>query len=109
MRVGGIDKKQAQQIINDATDAPHSVTKTWLETAQSAFSREANVRLAEDVGIEKFEYVGPLDGITRPFCEKHVGEVKTIEGWDKLDNGQISPVSVFCGGYRCRHKLVGVE
>jgi len=47
-----------------------------------------------------------LDDKTREFCRKHIGEVKTLEEWDKLDNGQLNPVSVYCGGYNCRHFLM---
>jgi hypothetical protein len=81
---------------------------TWIETAQSAFSSMASTKLASDNGIEKFEYVGVIDNITRPFCLEHIGEIKTIAEWDDLDNGQINPVSIYRGGYNCRHVLIGV-
>ena len=58
--------------------------------------------------LEKHQYVGPLDGKTRPFCRSHIGEIKSLSEWDQLDNGQISPVSVYLGGYSCRHVLVPV-
>ncbi len=44
----------------------------------------------------------------RSFCANNYGKVKTIEEWNKLSNGQLSPVSQYMGGYNCRHVLVGV-
>lgn len=82
--------------------------KTWVDTGIAGFSRESGNIMAQDAGVSLFEYVGPVDGITRPFCRKHTGQKKTLEEWNKLDNGQIGPVSVYCGGYKCRHRLVPV-
>jgi hypothetical protein len=67
--------------------------------------------LAEDNGITEFQYVGPRDQLNRTFCKfpgegGHLFEIKTKEEWDQLDNGQIGPVSVYRGGYNCRHQLV---
>lgn len=63
---------------------------------------------AEATG-EKYVYVytGPDDAKIREFCSKHIGKAYTIDALDKLDNGdnQPKPVSVFLGGYNCRHTL----
>lgn len=93
--------------------------KTQVDTAFSGFNREANQRLATDAGFTEFRYVGPLDSITRDFCrnvlEGKYGEpVKTLDEWNELNDvperkGQPNPVSVFQGGYNCRHNLVAVR
>jgi hypothetical protein len=106
-RVGAMSYKDAIAAIKDSVDGASRYAKTFVETAQTAFSRIANQNLAESAGIEKFEYVGPMDTITREFCAAHIGEVKTLEEWDELSNGQIDPVSIYAGGYRCRHMLIG--
>lgn len=84
---------------------------TWVTTATSGVYREANTSLAEDNGITKFIYRGPLDAITRPFCRKYLGQIKTMDEWNALqsEQGQVAPVSQFGGGYNCRHTFVGVE
>ena len=82
---------------------------TWVNTALESVYRESNVLLAQDVGFEKFLYLGPSDQITRPFCRQHIGETKTVAEWNELDNGQLRPVSTFAGGFNCRHQLVAVE
>jgi len=82
--------------------------KTLLDTGVSGAKTQANVLLAQDNGIEKFFYAGSLIATSRPFCVAHLHQTKTIKEWDELNNGQIGPVSVFKGGYNCRHDLVGV-
>ena len=87
-------------------------TNTWVDTSYSAMMRSSNVLMAEDNGVKKFKYAGPGKEAPniRPFCKKHVGQVKTIKEWDALDNGagQLKPVSVYLGSYNCRHLLTGV-
>lgn len=58
-----------------------------------------------------YGYGGPIDGVTRPFCRAHhtrlTGQVYTLAALNSLDNGagQPKPVSVYLGGYGCRHNL----
>jgi hypothetical protein len=95
-------------LIGKATGVALNQAKTQVHTGLQGYYRASNVNLAKDAGIEKFEYVGPSDSVTRDFCLDHVGEIMTMEEWDALDNGQLSPVSIFGGGYNCRHQLIGV-
>ncbi len=82
---------------------------TYNMTNANGFSNYVNTRIGEASGIKKFRYSGKsIDGLTRPFCARHYGQVKTKAEWDGLDNGQLNPVSVYMGGYNCRHSLVGV-
>jgi hypothetical protein len=109
IQFGAINKQQAVELLqNKVVDTLQHHASTWISTGMSGIYREANVALAEDNGITDYEYVGPFDSLTRPFCKKHIGEVKTKDEWDSLDNGQIAPVSQFAGGFNCRHQLVGV-
>lgn len=82
--------------------------RTMLDTANTGFVNIAHTKLAEDVGINKFRYMGARDKLTRPFCNAHINEVKTREEWEALDNGQGLPVFLYGGGYNCRHRLVAV-
>jgi hypothetical protein len=112
LRLGGIDLKEARESILELVDTSLArYVNTWVETASTSFANEAGVRLAEDNGITKFQYVGPEDKLIRPFCQKYLDEIKTLEEWDELNDeqGQIPPVSIYRGGYNCRHQLVGVE
>jgi hypothetical protein len=110
LQFGSISFDQATDFMrNKVVDQLQRHAETWVTTGLSGIYRESTVALAEDNGVTRFQYVGPVDSITRPFCAKHVGQVKTIDEWNKLDNGQISPVGVYGGGYNCRHSLIGVE
>jgi hypothetical protein len=108
MQFGAINKGQAIDIMRGSVDKLGRHAETWITTGLSAVFTEANTSLAQDNGIIQFEYVGPSDSLTRPFCKKHIGKTMTEEEWNALDNGQIGPVFVYRGGYNCRHSLVGV-
>ena len=83
--------------------------QTWTTTSTSGLYRESNTLLAQDNGLEKFEYVGVLDDRTRDFCIDALSmPPMTIDEWNAQKNGQIEPVSIYGGGYNCRHSLVGV-
>lgn len=105
--------KQQGNIINDR------YLKTEVDTAFAAYNQQTNLLMATDAGFTKFRYVGPSDRKTRKFCGEVLSgvygdPVKTLEEWNKLNDvdsrsGQPDPVSVFRGGYNCRHQLVPVE
>ncbi len=81
-------------------------TQTEADTGLAGYYRNSNVLLATDNGLNDFFYSGHFGGDIRPFCAAHVGQIKTIEQWDQLDNGQLNPVSVYCGGFNCHHTLI---
>lgn len=63
---------------------------------------------AQEAGLERFLYVGPLDAKTREFCAPLVGHTFTREEIDEMDNGQSADVFSDGGGWNCRHEWVGV-
>jgi hypothetical protein len=104
----GVDFNNVIDDIQSEIDKASNNMRTWITTGTNAIFSTSLVLLAATNGISKYKYVGPLDAKTRPFCKEHTGEIKTIEEWNQLDNGQINPISVYRGGYNCRHALVGV-
>ena len=82
--------------------------KTWIETSLSGWAQEESNVLASDAGLNDFQYVGPDDALTRPFCQEHLNEIKTLEEWRALDNGTELPVDQYCAGWGCRHQLIAV-
>lgn len=105
---GVTDRQAAFEELNSMTGDFTNTSSLAVDTAISGFEQITSNMIATDSGIEFFEYVGPDDNITRPFCEEHLGQVKTLSEWDELDNGQIGPVSIYAGGWRCRHTLEAV-
>lgn len=84
---------------------------TEYNTALSGLSSTINVKKAKELYKNpKMLYRGPLDKITRPFCQDMVGKVMTLKEIEDLEvsggNGQNLPVLEYNGGYNCRHEWV---
>ncbi len=87
--------------------------QTEVDTALKAFSQTVTHAKAKELGFEYFEYLGPEDEVTRPFCE-HVlngtldgferdAPIYSIDEINSMDNEQGLPVLDYRGGYNCRH------
>ncbi len=109
LQFGSITDKQAIDLLQGRVTQLDNFAQTWVTTGLSGVYRESSVMLASDNGLKEFIYKGPIDTITRPFCRQHVNEIKTVDEWNQLDNGQITPVIQFAGGFNCRHTLIGVK
>lgn len=82
---------------------------TLIDTGLAAFDREVSVVAASEAGVEWFLYDGPLDQLTRPYCDARVGKRFTIAKLDATENDTgPNPPSRYCGGYNCRHRLVAL-
>lgn len=92
-------------LIQSNLKQPISQLRTRLYTTQSAIYRKnrANFYATIKESGKRYIYVGPQDNITRPFCKKHGGEIKTKTEWRNLSNGQVGSAWEFGGGYNCRH------
>jgi len=108
-KTGLITKEAAKSTITREAQTIKRQQQTEISTRINGFKQIARNMFASAVGIKMFEYVGPLDGKTRDFCRQHIGEVRSMKEWNNFKNGQIEPVSVYKGGYNCRHSLVGVK
>lgn len=80
-------------------------------TAMASIDRELKRVQAAQAGIETGLYAGPLDDLTRPFCDEWVGYIMEYEFWDTLSNDMPeglydTPVSFYCGGINCRHRII---
>ena len=76
---------------------------TEINTKSSMFGRSVTAQIAEEAGLSLFLYTGPLDGVTRKFCDPLVDKVVSDSQMRKLNNGQGLPVRTAGGGYNCRH------
>lgn len=83
-----------------------SQLETELRTNLSGFNQAVVHRKAERVGFDTFEYLGPEDQITRPFCQQLIdaGRIFTKEEIATMDNGQGLDPYIYGGGYNCRHQ-----
>lgn len=115
MRQGVTRSGDLAQLVDDVA----TVIDTTFARAQSAVDAaimgagrlatlEAGDAAAREGGSELvYRYVGPRDAKTRPFCRAHVGRAFTRAALDALDagEGQPQPVSIYLGGFNCRHSL----
>lgn len=100
---------EPRQLIEKSGGILANQLATELNTALQGFNRAVTQKKAKELGFTKFIYLGPLDKVTRPFCEPKVGRVFTQQEIDSWDNGQGLPANLYLGGYNCRHQLRPVE
>ncbi len=83
--------------------------QTEVRTGINSFHQRMVREKAADAEITTFEYMGPSDALTRPFCRKYVGKVLQKRDIDKLTNDAGQPAAIYCGGYNCRHQWVAIS
>ncbi len=60
-----------------------------------------------DGTVLRWAYIGPVDGIQRPFCQHLTGKFFKPGDLGALDNGTALAHPLYSGGgYRCRHRFV---
>ncbi len=115
--VGGLPIKALAFQISETLGTSVAQSQNLAETTISTFYRsitDKGYQLIEaDLPLFKirYNYEGPLDKLTRPFCTKLERQTRSGKTWtraeiDKMNNGQIPNVFTTCGGYRCRHQWV---
>lgn len=111
--VRGLDQGESVQKITNSikdiaqlssADAYTTVNTHYQDIARQVMNQKTQ-DLTDGLGVEvTYEYVGPLDKVTRPFCAALVGQVKTQAEWEALDNHQNGNAFNEGGGYNCRHR-----
>lgn len=104
---GASSIESASEALANVLGSLSSYAETIVRTSVHAFERETNNEMATAAGIETFIYVGPDDNLTRPFCDEHIGDIKTFDEWASITApGSPGPVPVWGAGYNCRHSIV---
>jgi len=78
---------------------------TLANTTVAAFDNNYMTELAQQSGVLYYIYDGITSTNTRPFCQKHVKRVYTLQELSNMNNGQGLPVTQNLGGYNCQHYL----
>lgn len=98
-------------LFDDLEDGLGNHLRTELRTLTNSFARTVNAAKAEELGFTLFQYVGPDDDVTRPFCESLLSESPPIYSIEQINemtarnaNGQGLDVMQYGGGYNCRHR-----
>ncbi len=88
---------------------PAAYSEVLTQTA--IVDRFAAAEIAQDADpdgtVLRWAYIGPVDGIQRPFCQHLTGKYFKLSDLAALDNGTALAHPIYsCGGHRCRHRLV---
>lgn len=106
------EKLDIDTIVGTTSARALAQAQTEIATTLSGFSSAINIRKAEDLGLYLFEYAGPDDKLTRPFCNKLLERkpsIYTLEEISKMDNGQNLSVKIHGGGWNCRHEWMALS
>lgn len=79
--------------------------KTLTNTAIAQYDNAYMSEIAQQAGVERYIYDGPVNINTRIFCRRHAGQSYTMAELRAMDNGQGLPVETALGGYNCVHYL----
>ena len=108
--MGGVDLSDMLLDIQKKLNIHRAQAQTLITTTLHSFNSHMLVSHAKEVGIEWFAYLGPLDEVTRPWCEQWVerrGTLEMFEATSKMWGRENHPVGIAAwrGGWNCRHHL----
>ena len=72
-------------------------------TQVKGYARVAKSEKARIAEVFIYEYVGIRRKTTRPFCRAMIGMSCHADTIRKLNNGQLTPILTYCGGWHCFH------
>ena len=90
-------------------DKTKAQAQSLFDTQVSIVGRQIVAEADRAEPDQAYLYVGPVDGLVRPFCEQQLGLVSTKDAIDALDNGQLPNPFLTGGGYNCRHSWMAVS
>jgi hypothetical protein len=90
--------------VSKSEDIAKTTISTYYRLLTAASSARIEAGLPPGV-VLRYQPIGPLDKLNRPFCRRLMEADKTYtrDQIDKMNNGQGLPVFTTFGGYRCRH------
>ncbi len=102
------------QIIAEISEKFEQVARragTEVATALAQFDRATAKAMYEEAGIERFQYFGPNDEVTRDSCLSVLNDPKNEEGFTLEEINAMPDVDFVLGGrpyYNCRHEFLPV-
>lgn len=111
MSIGGIGFEDLATVLQAQGDISIARARTLADTAMNVWYRTATDQSFGAIQKDlpemtlKYEYAGPDDAKTRPFCDHlmQLGRAYTREQIERMNNDQIPNVFLTCGGWNCRH------
>lgn len=98
--------RRVVEYVSKATKKTIAQSQTLVETMQNNVFNNQRQKFYKKVpatGEKLYEYVGPVDKLTRPICKRYVGKQYTEAKWKRISNEQVGNMWNYKGGYNCRH------
>lgn len=113
--IGGLNAKALTLEISKTLGTTLGEAENLADTSIATFYRTITDKgfsiIEDDLPNFKirYNYNGPLDKLTRPFCIRLERLSRNGKTWTraeimKMNNGQLPNVFTTCGGFRCRHQ-----
>lgn len=107
---GIVSRSLIESEITERTGIAGSKARVQAGVAVGAYAEAWTEELARQAELGHLHYAGTLKANSRHFCRVHLDRVFTLDHVELMDNGQgLSPVRIFRGGHRCRHRWTPVN
>jgi hypothetical protein len=106
---GFLIRDDLEELIFQYADGKAHYARTNARMVVSTFNRIGREQIRESAELKHGYYYGDARVNTRPFCLHLIGKVFTIQQIEQMDNGQLSPVSIYAGGWNCIHSWLWVD
>lgn len=106
---GLIDRADMEELIFQYADGKAHYARVNAKMIVSSYNRIGREQIRESADLKNGLYYGDARDNTRPFCLRCIGKVFTLEQIEQMDNGQLSPVKIYAGGWNCIHSWLWVD
>lgn len=106
---GFIVREDLEELIFQYADGKAHYARTNARMIVSSYNRIGREQIRESAGLQHGYYYGDARVNTRPFCLRLIDKVFTLQQIEQMDNGQLSPVSIYAGGWNCIHSWLWVD
>jgi len=106
---GLINRSDMEDLIFQYADGKAHFARVNAKMIVSSYNRIGREQVRDSAGLKDGLYYGDARANTRPFCLRCIGRVFTLEQIQKMDNGQLSPVKIYAGGWNCIHSWLWVD
>jgi hypothetical protein len=106
---GLVNRADMEELIFQYADGKAHYARTNARMIVSSYNRIGRDQVRESAGLTHGYYYGDARVNTRPFCLRVIDKVFTMEQIEQMDNGQLSPVRIYAGGWNCIHSWLWVD
>jgi len=106
---GFFNRSDLEELIFQYADGKAHYARTNARMVVSSYNRIGREQVRDSANLQHGFYYGDARVNTRPFCLRCIGKVFTLQDIEQMDNGQLSPVKIYAGGWNCIHSWLWVD